>query len=123
MTDPLQCTFEDARRQQLLEGMAMSTEAKVAWFEEMVALAVKFGAIDRLLSFKHAVQVWLVWRIRDEDSCEHEADLLIMLAQRRVGRRPGRVEPRTVKRRPKPYRLLMRPRAQAHELVRAHGHG
>lgn len=48
MTDPLQCTFEDARRQQLLDGIAMSTEAKVAWFEEMVALAVKCGAVDRL---------------------------------------------------------------------------
>jgi hypothetical protein len=49
MTDPLQCTFDDARRQQLRDGIAMSTAAKVAWFEEMVALAVKFGAWDRLV--------------------------------------------------------------------------
>lgn len=48
MTDPLQCTFQDARRQHLRDGIAMSTEAKVAWFEEMVELAVRVGAVDRL---------------------------------------------------------------------------
>jgi hypothetical protein len=48
MNDPLQYTFDDARRQQLRDGMAMSTAAKVAWFEEMVSLAVRFGAEDRL---------------------------------------------------------------------------
>ena len=47
MTDPLQCTFEDARRQHLRDGIAMSTAAKIAWFEEMVTLAVRFGAVDR----------------------------------------------------------------------------
>jgi hypothetical protein len=48
MNDPLRYTFEDARRQQLRDGIALSTSAKVAWFEEMVALAVRFGARDRL---------------------------------------------------------------------------
>lgn len=49
MSDPLRYTFEDARRQQLRDGVALSTAAKVAWFEEMVALAVRFGARDRLV--------------------------------------------------------------------------
>lgn len=48
MNDPLRYTFEDARRQQLRDGIALNTAAKVAWFEEMVALAVRFGARDRL---------------------------------------------------------------------------
>lgn len=48
MPDPLQCTFEDARRNHLRDGIALSTAAKVAFFEEMVALAVRFGARDRL---------------------------------------------------------------------------
>ena len=48
MNDPLQCTFEDARRQQLRDGIAMSTAAKIAWFEEMVTLAVRCGAVDSL---------------------------------------------------------------------------
>ena len=34
--DPLRYTFDDARQQQLLDGMAMTTEEKIAWFEEMV---------------------------------------------------------------------------------------
>lgn len=45
--DPLQCTFEDARRNHLRQGIALSTSAKVDFFEEMVALAVHFGASDR----------------------------------------------------------------------------
>ncbi len=48
MPDPLQCTFEDARRNILRDGIALSTAAKVAFFEEMVTLAVRFGARDRL---------------------------------------------------------------------------
>lgn len=46
--DPLQCTFEDARRVNLRQGIALSTRAKVDFFEEMVAFAAKFGARDRL---------------------------------------------------------------------------
>lgn len=48
MTDALQCTFEDARRNLLRDGIALSTQAKVDYFEEMVALIVRFGARDRL---------------------------------------------------------------------------
>jgi len=39
--------------------------------------------------------------------------LLQGVSRRRVGQRPGRVEPRAVKRRPKEYDRLMEPRAQA----------
>ncbi len=38
---------------------------------------------------------------------------LASLAEQRVGNRPDRVEPRAVKRRPKPHPLLTKPRAQA----------
>lgn len=48
MTDPLRCTFDDARRVNLRQGMALSTSAKIAFFEEMVSFAVRFGARDRL---------------------------------------------------------------------------
>ncbi len=47
-TDPLQCTHEDARRVNLRRGIALSTSAKVAFFEEMVSFAFQFGAFDRL---------------------------------------------------------------------------
>jgi hypothetical protein len=89
----------------------------------MLRAAQAHDTPPRRLSFKHAVQIWLAWRARDADPDEHEAELLDLLAQRRVGRRPGRIEPRAVKRRPKPYRLLMQPRALAREHVRVHGHG
>ena len=47
MTDPLQCTFVDAARNHLLDGIRLSTAAKVDFFEEMVTLAVHFGARNR----------------------------------------------------------------------------
>jgi len=40
------------------------------------------------------------------------------MANQTVGNRPGRVEPRAVKRRPKPYRLLTMLRAAAQALLR-----
>lgn len=46
-SDPLQCTYEDARRTHLRQGIALSTRAKVDFFEEMVAFAFRFGARDR----------------------------------------------------------------------------
>jgi hypothetical protein len=43
------------------------------------------------------------------------------IAARQVGNRPNRVEPRAIKRRPKPHRLLKKPRSQAREeLLRKH---
>ena len=78
----------------------------------------------RRLSFKHAVQIWLSWQQRGGDN--HDAALgcalLVLVAQRRVGNRPGRVEPRAVKRRPKPFPLLTKPRPIAREDVRQNGH-
>jgi hypothetical protein len=48
MRDPLSCSFSDAERNHLLDGIRMSTRAKIAFFEEMVSLAVAVGARDRL---------------------------------------------------------------------------
>ena len=45
-----------------------------------------------------------------------------MAARQRVGNRPGRIEPRAVKRRPKPYPLLAKPRTEAREEIRKNGH-
>ena len=48
--------------------------------------------------------------------------LFLLMAQQRVGNRPGRMEPRAVKRRPKAFPLLTKPRHQARENVRMYGH-
>jgi Transposase DDE domain len=49
-----------------------------------------------------------------------EADLprlIHLISQRRVGNRPDRYEPRAIKRRPKPQRLLLVPRAEARRRI------
>ena len=46
----------------------------------------------------------------------------VLIAERRVGLRPGRIEPRALKRRANAYPLLTKPRTQARAEVREHGH-
>jgi hypothetical protein len=80
--------------------------------------------IPRQLSFKHTVQIWIVWQQRGagaQDAVTLSA-LLVMIAQQRVGKRPRRVEPRAVKRRPKPFPLLSKPRQLAREEILKNGH-
>jgi len=80
--------------------------------------------IPRQLSFKHTVQIWIAWQPRagsGDDAVSINA-LLVLIAEPRVGLRPGRIEPRARKRRPKPFPLLTRPRPQAREEVRRNGH-
>jgi len=90
----------------------------------MAQSALLTDRIPRQLSFKHAVQTWMAWwqlRADPKDgACIH--GLLLSIAQPRVGLRPGRVEPRALKRRPKPFSLLTEPREQARERIRQHGH-
>ena len=79
--------------------------------------------LPRQLSFKHSLQLWLAWSQRGLPPDEAQIErLLALIAQRRVGRRPGRVEPRAVKRRPKPLPLLTQPRAIARDKIRRFGH-
>lgn len=80
--------------------------------------------VPRQLSFKHSLQLWQAWR-QSRCSTSEDKDLLSLLklmSENLVGHRPGRVEPRAVKRRPKPYPLLMKPRNQARAAIRRHGH-
>lgn len=89
----------------------------------MLRAAIHVDIAPRELSFKHTLQLWLAWPSCSARAArQSEIVLLDLVAQRRVGRRPGRIEPRAVKRRPKPYRLLMQHRPLAREQVRAHGH-
>jgi hypothetical protein len=89
--------------------------AQAAWLSDQ---------IPRQLSFKHAVQLWIVWQHRAGNTSDAVAihALLVLIAQPRVGLRPGRSEPRARKRRPKPFPLLTQPRALAREAIRQNGH-
>ena len=82
--------------------------------------------IYRDISFKHTVQVWLAGRYRHLIAFAHNLEQRLLfyrlVASQRVGDRPGRIEPRAVKRRSKPYPLLMLPRPQARAKILRHGH-
>ncbi len=90
----------------------------------MAQSALLADCLPRQLSFKHTLQLWTAWGqqgIATEDEAKL-AGLFVLIAQQQVGNRPGRIEPRAVKRRPKPYPLLTVPRPQARESGRKNGH-
>ncbi|MGH9564284.1 MAG: IS4 family transposase, partial [Terracidiphilus sp.] len=70
----------------------------------MAQAALQAAVHPRMLSFKHTMQLWSEWTVRR--LCQHRdgsIDLLFnLIGQLRVGNRPGRIEPRARKRRPKP---------------------
>jgi hypothetical protein len=73
----------------------------------------------REISFKCTVQIWstfdLFGKLIDEE-------LFRLIASRKVRNRPGRIEPRALKRRPKAYKLLMVNRHSARENIMKNGH-
>jgi hypothetical protein len=90
----------------------------------MAQAAVLNNIQPRQISFKHSVQMWIAWTAHGGGLHTEEVrcSFLILIAQQRVGNRPGRIEPRALKRRPKPYPLMTKPRAEARALVQKYGH-
>ena len=86
--------------------------------QTMLASAEQSGCSPRRLSFTAAMQKiaagWVVALLLDEATFaklidEHLEDI----PGHKVGHRPDRIEPRAVKRRPKPHKLLTKPREEA----------
>lgn len=90
----------------------------------MAQSALLTDITPRTISFKHCLQLWLISVAQQIDTSNDEQlySVFLLMAQRRVGNRPGRIEPRAVKRRPKPFPLLTKPRALAREEVKKYGH-
>lgn len=89
----------------------------------MVQSASIADCLPRHLSFKHTLQLWLAWRQSDDSDIDGRLhQLLMLIAQQRVGGRYGRVEPRALKRRPKPYPLLTRARQTERTEIQKKGH-
>jgi hypothetical protein len=90
----------------------------------MAQAALQAGVHPRQLSFKHTVQLWTEWLSRGlvGIAAAHAAVFFQVIAQQKVGNRPGRIEPRARKRRPKPYQWLKVPRAKARRQVRLYGY-
>jgi len=79
----------------------------------MAQAAYTAGVHPRELSFKHTVQMWSHW-----PSSAAPGELFRLIAQRPVGNRPGRSEPRVRKRRPKSFPWLKVPRQIARRKIR-----
>jgi putative transposase len=92
----------------------------------MLQAALLSKLSPRQLSFTAALQKiaasWGVSVVLPEAVLRTLIDVhLRQMARHRVGDRPDRVEPRAIKRRPKPHRLLQVPRAQARAALLAGG--
>jgi hypothetical protein len=90
----------------------------------MAQAAVQAELLPRQLSFKHTLQIWVAWSQRQflSTAAEDTATLFTLIAQIRVGHRPGRLEPRAVKTRPKTFPRLNKSRWQARAEIRRYGH-
>lgn len=111
--DVLRCKSPEMARKELRTGLLAYNLIR----QSMLQAAIAAGRSPRELSFTVAMQTiaaaWMVAVITEE----HQ-ELLVQLrlehmAAHRVGHRPDRIEPRAIKRRPKPHDLLTEPRAQA----------
>ena len=79
--------------------------------------------LPRQLSFKHSLQLRRIWRqqpgnLNDSDSLNI---LLLLMLENTVGNRPGRVEPRAIKRWRKFFPLLTKPRNELRNAIRENG--
>jgi len=90
----------------------------------MAQSALMANVLPRTLSFKHTLQLWLAWGRQPFPTYTPDQldNLFRLVAEKRVGNRPGRIEPREVKRRPKPLRLMLVPRHEAQARVKKNGH-
>ncbi|HYM86479.1 MAG TPA: IS4 family transposase [Pseudoxanthomonas sp.] len=87
----------------------------------MAQAAQEHQLLPRQISFKGTLQTLNAFSDRLRTCTPKDLEtlcrvLLAAVAKHRVGNRPGRLEPRAKKRRPKPYRLLNRPRDQARKV-------
>ena len=91
----------------------------------MAEAAGRSSLHPRDISFKHTVQMTLSWLglRRPSRKPTDISTLCKMIAQCQVGKRPGRVEPRARKRRPKSFPWLKVPRPVAREQARQTGCG
>jgi len=98
----------------LAYNLLRTVMAQAAWLHALPPRQLSFkGALQTLLSFQPLLATAAPERVH-----QVRRSLWSALASHRVGQRPGRHEPRARKRRPKPYPLLMQPRAEARNALR-----
>jgi|MudIll2142460700_1097286.scaffolds.fasta_scaffold55051_1 hypothetical protein len=116
--EQLRCQSPGMARKELLAGLiahnlirCVMAEAAQVYEAELERLSFK-GAVDALRQYSAALAQARTVRMKRK----LWQDLLRALACDRVPLRPGRTEPRALKRRPKPFPLLNRPRGKFAEL-------
>jgi len=116
--EPLRCQSPAMVRKELLAGLiahnlirCVLAEAAQVHEAELERLSFK-GAVDALRQYSAVIAQARTHRLKRK----LWEELLRTLARDQVPLRPGRSEPRAVKRRPKPFPLLNRPRRQFVEL-------
>jgi hypothetical protein len=85
----------------------------------MLESALYTKILPRRLSFKNALQLYL--RYLESDTIK-SSKLLLLIAEKIIGNREGRIEPRLIKKRSNAYRLLMKSRTLARQDVMKNGH-
>ena len=112
--DVLRCRSPEMARKELWTALLAYNLIR----QTMLEAAAGAGCSPRDLSFTHALQTIgasfgvVVVLAAEAQVVLIEANLA-GLAEQRIGARPERVEPRAIKRRPKPHKLLTKPRAEA----------
>lgn len=83
--------------------------------------AYRYDLLPREISFKGTVQhlnaFRPLWAVPGAASQATLSTLLSLISKMRVANRPGRVEPRAIKKRPRPFPRLHLPRAAAREKI------
>jgi hypothetical protein len=119
--DVLRCKTPEMVRKEVAVHLLAYTLVRAV----MAQAASLGGVLARALSFKAALQLLNAYQQQLRHSAGTRVFMMIShvlgaMAMLRVHVRPGRVEPRAVKRRPKPHRLLTEPRSVARAAIIAH---
>lgn len=114
----LTCKTPDMNEKQWWIGMLAYNLIRLLMMES----AKLADILPRQISFKHAVQMWAAWTRIALPGHPCPDALYALVAQQRVGTRPGRIEPRAIKRRPNSFPLMTEYRGLAREKIRLHGH-
>jgi len=116
--EQLRCKTPDMAEKELLAYLVaynlvrcVIAEAVATYQVDLERVSFK-GSLDALRQYSNAMSKARNQKMRDL----RWEDLLLNLARDLVPARPGREEPRAIKRRPKPYPLLNRPRRQFRDI-------
>lgn len=112
--DVLRCRTPEMVRKEIWTCLLAYNQIR----KTMLEAAQQSGLSPRQLSFTAAMQKiaasWAALPLMNETTAASLIEVhLADMAEHEVGNRPNRVEPRAIKRRPKPHDLLNKPRAEA----------